>query len=168
MKTKITTYTIGALIILSSCSIQKESAKKKEKIVDKKDLVTETFRTITERFEGEELNTDILPVSERQKDALGNLKEFFTTQKQGNLKKVIHYKKDGNVSVQVKQFDLKRVIQESVKTEDKGTTTNETKEKENLKKESVSGSLFIWIAFAVFGLYILIKEYNGFRKRKTI
>lgn len=160
MKNKLIIYAFGALITLSSCSIQKQSVKKKEKIVEQKDFISETFRTITERFEGEELNTDILPVSERQKDAFGNLKEFFTTQKEGNLKKTIHYKKDGNVSVQVKQLDLTRVIQESIKEEDNGAIVTETKEKE-------SGSLFIYLAFAAFGLYIAIKEYNGY-KRKTV
>ena len=162
MKYKILKFGILALLICS-CSVQKKSTKTKQNILEKKDLISETFRTITERFEGEQLNTDILPVDQRKKDAFGNLKDFFTTQKKGNLKKTIHYKKDGNVSVKVKQIDMKRVIVESVKIKDKGVISTENKVKGKQKTESVSGSLYIYLAFL---LYIIIKEYNAFKKKK--
>ena len=168
MKYKILKYGILALLICS-CSVQKKSTKTKQNILEKKDLISETFRTITERFEGEQLNTDILPVDQRKKDAFGNLKDFFTTQKKGNLKKTIHYKKDGNVSVKVKQIDMKRVIVESVKIKDKGVISTENKVKEKWKTESVRplyillGFLYIFLAFL---LYRIIKKYNAFKKKK--
>ena len=69
MKTKLITYTL--LLFLCSCSIKKEATKKKVDIVEKKDFISESFRTITERFEGEQLNTDVLPISMRKRDGMG-------------------------------------------------------------------------------------------------
>ena len=94
----------------------------------------------------------------------GNLKDFFQEQTKGNLKKTIHYKADGNVSVEVKQLDLTRVIQESVKVEDNGTVETETKEKEKFKEEKVSSTIFLWIAIGVLIVFIVIREY----KRRTV
>ncbi len=159
MKNKILVY-VTTLILFSSCSIQKQATKKKTSTIDKKDFVSETFRTITEKFEGEELNTDILPVSQRQKDAFGNLKDFFEEQTKGNLKTTVYYKADGSATVKAKQIELTRTTKEAVKTEDNGTVETEVKEKEKLKEEKVSSTIFLWIAIGVLIAIIGIREYK--------
>ena len=96
----------------------------------------------------------------------GKLKDFFETKRKGNLEKKIHYKSDGNVSIQVKQLQLERVIQESVKVEDKGTVKTQVKEKEKKKEEKVNSSIFFWIAIAVLSVYIAYREFKT-RKPKN-
>jgi hypothetical protein len=140
-------------ILVYSCSVKKDSAKKKIKSVEAKDVNTEIVRSIQEKRKGGKITTEIIPVEKRERDENGELKELIETIKDGGLTKTVIYRPDGKVDVECTADEIYRLIKEKIKQQDNSIVKEEVKEKQKQKEEKFNPAPFI---FGLIGLAIIL------------
>lgn len=131
-------FTFLVICIITSCSASKEVKKtKKEAQTEIKKDIGKKGTIITEEIqEGGKTSIRIIPLGERERDEMGELKEMIKELKDGGVTGRVRYYKDGSADCECDTEALQRKIIELYEQRDESIIKNETKESAKEKEES--------------------------------
>lgn len=166
MKKLITIILISFLIV--GCAANKKVSKKsKETNTEQETQANQTGTIVTEETqEGGSTSAEIIPIEERERDELGELKEMINEIKDGGVTQRIIYRSDGSVECECEVEDLQRKIIEMYEKEELTRIEQQEKETEKDKEESFKLS-DVWI-FGIFGTIVLLGGFVIFLVFKKI
>ncbi len=158
------------IFFISGCSATKEVKKtKKETTTDQQNDIEKTGTIITEETqEGGSTSIPIIPLEDRERDEMGELKEMIQEIKDGGVTGRVTYYKDGTADCECDEKALQRKIIEMYEERDRTKIQTDTEESTKEKKESFELSdtiiLSIMGGLVILGsivIFLMFKKINA-------